>query len=174
MNNYFRPDWLINSAYDIEASDLKKHQIKAIIVDLDNTLLAWDEVDLSDRMQTWIHNLAQEEIQIFLLSNNNQSRVDKVVAQLQIPFMAKALKPSTRGFKKALKHFNLEMSYVAVIGDQILTDVIGAKRMGLKVILVKPLVTHDIIYTWVNRFIEKRLMKRLNIERHQDWGTSLD
>lgn len=174
MKQFFRPDWLINSAYDITPQSLHDHAIQAVIVDLDNTLLAWNEYELSQRMKVWIEALQANQIQIFLLSNNNPSRVEKVVKDLVIPYMAKALKPTKRGFKQAVQQFNLPMDHIAVIGDQIMTDVIGAKRMGLKVILVKPLVTHDIIYTWVNRFLEKQLMKWLKINRQTDWGTRLD
>ncbi|WPJ91216.1 HAD hydrolase-like protein [Facklamia hominis] len=60
-----------------------------------------------------------------------------------------------------------------MIGDQIMTDVIGANRLGLSVILVKPILNHDNVYTYVNRKLERYAFKILGIDSHSDWGEEL-
>lgn len=176
MSNLITPDWTMNSVYDLTPKMLHNKGITGIIVDLDNTLIAWNELELTQRMREWIENMQQSLIQVFIVSNNNYTRVEKVLSGLKEPvgFYAQALKPRNTGFQKALSTFNVNKGCVAVIGDQIITDVIGAKRMGLRVILVKPLVPHDNIYTWVNRSLEKALLKIVNIDRSLDWGNQLD
>lgn len=176
MSRLITPDWTINSIYHISSDMLHRQGITGVIVDLDNTLLAWNEYDLSERMKNWIETMQAASIQVFIVSNNNASRVERALEGLDIPvnFLAQALKPRNKGFKRAIESFGLAKEQVAVIGDQLITDVIGGKRMGLKVILVKPLVPHDNIYTWVNRTLEKFLLKFVHIDRKLDWGNHLD
>lgn len=176
MSKLITPDWTINSVYHLSPQMLFEQEISGLIVDLDNTLLAWNEYNLSQRMKDWIETMQKSSIQIFIVSNNNHSRVEKAIVGLEKPvgFFAQALKPRNKGFQLALDHFKMDKDKVAVVGDQLITDVIGAKRMGLRVILVKPLVPHDNIYTWVNRTMEKALLQVVNIDRNLDWGNQLE
>lgn len=174
MNDLIKPDWIINSIYHLDGQDLLDLGFKGLIVDLDNTLLAWNEYEPSERMLTWLDQMTNRGLKIFLLSNNNPSRVAKALGKSQIPYRARALKPLGHSFRAALGHLSLPKDQVVVIGDQLVTDVIGAKRNQLKVILVKPLVNHDIIYTWLNRAIEKVLMKKIGLSKQADWGDKLN
>lgn len=174
MNDLIKPDWTINSIYHLDGQELVDLGFKGLIVDLDNTLLAWNEYEPSDRMLAWLDQMASHGLKVFLLSNNNPSRVRKALGTSQIPYRARALKPFSWSFKTALDHLSLDKDQVVVIGDQIVTDVIGAKRNQLKVILVKPLVNHDNIYTWLNRTIEKGLLKKIGLSKQADWGRTLN
>lgn len=174
MKNFITPTWCINSIYSISAEDVKKHHIKGIIVDLDNTLLAWNVFEHTEQLRDWADSMLEAGIQIFILSNNNDLRVKKVAKPLNIPYKAMALKPSRRNFRFAVEEMGLELEETLVVGDQIMTDVIGANRLGLKVVLVKPIVNHDNIYTILNRTIEKAVLKQVGIDPKEDWGNSLD
>ncbi|MBG9980911.1 YqeG family HAD IIIA-type phosphatase [Facklamia sp. DSM 111018] len=174
MKKFLTPTYLINSIYLIHPEDLKRRNIKGMIVDLDNTLIAWDQLDHTKELENWAQEFIQAGIQIFILSNNYNHRVERVVEPLDIPYKAGAFKPSRRNFKLAMEYMELERDEVVVIGDQIMTDVIGAKRLGLKVILVKPIVEHDSIYTIINRNIEKIALKIIGIDRKSDWGESIE
>lgn len=174
MKNVFKPTWQINSIYDLSADNLKQHQIYGIICDLDNTLIAWNEEFHSDHMAQWLSELKRKGIGVYLVSNNNLERVAKVADPLELSYTHSALKPLNRSFKQALAYLDLEADEVAVVGDQLITDVLGANRMGLRSILVKPIVPHDNIYTWLNRSLERGIMKIQGINRHEDWGNQLD
>lgn len=174
MKKLFTPTWCINSIYSIASEDIKKHHIKGLIVDLDNTLLAWNVLEHTEQLREWAESILKEGIQIFILSNNNHLRVKKIAQPLNIPYKATALKPSRRNFRLAMEQMNLEPEETLVIGDQIMTDVVGANRLGLKVVLVKPIVNHDNIYTVVNRTLEKTILRKVGIDPKKDWGDSLD
>ncbi|MGX7091293.1 YqeG family HAD IIIA-type phosphatase [Hutsoniella sourekii] len=174
MKNYITPTWTINSPYDLTPQDLLARGIQAVIVDLDNTLLAWNQYEHTQEMMDWVEGIRQEGIGIYLLSNNNYDRVMKVAQPLDLDFSSGALKPRRKYFKYALDELAVDPESVVVIGDQIITDVIGANRNHLKSILVKPMVPHDNIYTWFNRTIEKLAFKIVGINPKEDWGNTLD
>lgn len=174
MKQLISPDWTINSIYHISANDLIERGFKGMIVDLDNTLLAWNEYELSQRMADWVSQMLAAQLQVYLLSNNNPKRVKKVIESLEIPHKARALKPLRGSFQEAIRFMDLPLNQIVVIGDQIITDVIGAKRNQLKVILVKPLVDHDNVYTWFNRSVEKLLLRKIGLVRSDDWGETLE
>ncbi|SEQ42562.1 hypothetical protein SAMN04488558_11060 [Ignavigranum ruoffiae] len=174
MKQLISPDWTINSIYQITPADILQQGFKGMIVDLDNTLLAWNEYELSQRMADWVSQMIDAQVKIYLLSNNNPKRVGKVIEALDIPHKARALKPLRGSFQEAIRFLDLPIDQIVVIGDQIITDVIGAKRNQLKVILVKPLVDHDNVYTWFNRSVEKLLLRKIGLVRSEDWGDSLE
>lgn len=82
----------------------------------------------------------------------------------------------TRGkyFRYAISDLKVSEENVVVIGDQLITDVLGANRRGLQSILVKPMVPNDNIFTWANRTIERGLLRIVGIDRNENWGNELD
>ena len=96
---------------------------------------------------------------------------------LDLSYTANALKPFRPNFKAALALLaeqGVAPNQVVMIGDQVMTDVVGANRMGLPCILVKPIAKHDNIYTWLNRTLERQAMRWVGIDRLGDWGQTLD
>lgn len=174
MKRFITPTWTINSIYSIKGQDLLKHGYRAVIVDLDNTLIAWNQWEHTVEMAEWMIDLRQAGVKVYLLSNNNHSRVAKVADPLEVPFTAGALKPLSKNFKLAVDHLTTPNENIVVIGDQVMTDVIGANRFGLDVILVKPIAQNDNIYTWLNRSLEKVALKIVKIDRKGNWGNKLD
>ena len=174
MGNIFKPTWYINSIYAIQAPDLLEHNIHGIICDLDNTLLAWNEVDASSELIDWVLQLESGGIQVYILSNNSDARVSQALEAHDIPYTANALKPLPFRYKAAIEHLQLPYNQIAGVGDQIMTDIIGANIRGIRSILVKPILPHDNIYTWFNRRLERIVMKQIGIDRMGDWGNTLD
>lgn len=174
MFNLFKPTWRINSIYEVTPEQLKEKGFEGLIIDLDNTLLAWNQYEPTDEVKSWLKTFRDAGLGVYLLSNNNHDRVAKIAEPLNLDFSAKAFKPRRKYFCRALEHLNLPEDQVVVVGDQVLTDVTGANRVGLESILVKPIVPHDNIYTWANRTLEKLLLKAQGIDRHADWGNTLD
>ncbi|MCL2817090.1 MAG: HAD hydrolase-like protein, partial [Clostridiales bacterium] len=101
-------------------------------------------------------SLPQYGMSACLLSNNRGGRVKKVAAQLDVPCIPNALKPFPFGFRKALAVLKVAPEHAAMIGDQILTDVWGARRVGLLAILLKPLSGKD---AWGTRTVSRRIEK---------------
>lgn len=156
---FFYPDYYCDKVTDITIDLLKKNHIKGMILDVDNTLIDFDR-NLLEGAETWIARMKENDIQCMILSNSN--KVDKVknVAQiLDLPFIYFATKPFKRGFKKAKQYLGLENENIAVVGDQIFTDIIGANRSEMFSILVNPIAKKDIWVTKIKRPLEEFIIK---------------
>ena len=92
MKRYITPSWTINSVYDIQPQDLLKRGYEAAIIDLDNTVIAWNNMNYTEEMADWISRMTQAGVKIYILSNNKVERVAKVAEPLGIPYKAGALK----------------------------------------------------------------------------------
>lgn len=109
----------------------------------------------------WCNNLKSYGIKFYILSNTNKKeKVEKVAKELDLPYSMFAKKPLKKGFLEAQKNLNLESNQIAVAGDQIMTDVIGANRAGMYSILTKPIDKRDIFITKIKRPIEGLIIKR--------------
>ena len=160
IENYM-PDFAVEAVYDLTVQSLQKQGIKAVLVDLDNTLIAWNNPDGTVEMKQWLHDLRDAGIRIIVVSNNTPKRVKRAVEKLDIDYVYWALKPFTLGINRAMKHFHYEKDQVVMVGDQLMTDIRAAHRAGIRSILVKPLVQHDSIKTQINRARERRMMRKI-------------
>lgn len=171
----FEPTWMVESIYQITPRQLKKHNIKTILADLDNTLIAWDNPSGTAETAQWIETMKEEDICIIIISNNRRKRVQVVADMFDVDFVPNAMKPLTLGIDKALEQFAQPDGEAIMVGDQVMTDIHGANRAGLESILVRPLVTTDSIVTLFNRRIEKRLLEHITEDNPQmKWRDSLD
>lgn len=145
---------------------LKENNIKAIILDIDNTLIDFDK-KLLPGVKKWCNNLKGQGIKFYILSNTNKKqKVENVANELDIPYIMFAKKPFKKGFIKIKKELELNENRIAVVGDQIFTDVIGANRAGMYSILTKPIDKRDILMTRIKRPLENMIVKRyLNKKR---------
>lgn len=158
MLKKFLPDEHVKSIFDIHPEDLKKRGIKGIITDLDNTLVEWDRPNATPELIKWFEQIKKHNILVTIVSNNNEIRVKEFADPLQIPFIFQARKPLVRAFNKAVSQMEIKKEEAVVIGDQLLTDVLGGNRSGFHTILVVPVAQTDGFITKFNRFAERRIM----------------
>ncbi len=160
MNLY--PDLYCENITKIDEKVLKDNDIRALILDVDNTLLDFDLKFLEGLKEWYDATIKNNGIKCIILSNSNKEKKVKMAAELLgVDYIKFATKPLKRGFKKAIKALeNIPNENIAVIGDQIFTDVIGANRMKMFSILVKPLGEKDIWMTKVKRPMENWVIKR--------------
>lgn len=152
------PNEYIKGVEDLSIELLKKNNIKGVILDVDNTLIDFDK-KMPDGIEEKIKDLKQLDIKFCILSNSNKVRKIKDVAQkLDIPFIYFAKKPLKCGFEKARKILGLEAKNIAVIGDQIFTDIIGANRCKMFSVLVDPIEEKDYLVTKIKRPIENLII----------------
>ena len=153
------PNDFFNNVREIKIEYLNKHNIKALILDVDNTLINYYK-EMEKGTKEWCQDLKNKDIKMYILSNSNKrDKVEKIAKDLQVPFRYFAKKPLKSGFKKAQKELGLKSEEIAVIGDQLLTDIIGANRCRMYSILVNPIKEKDIWITRLKRPIEKMIMK---------------
>jgi hypothetical protein len=175
MLKYFTPTWMVESIYSITPEQLEQNDIHAVITDLDNTLIAWNNMEATEQSIRWIERMKDAGIPVVILSNNSDERIKKVADILGLDYVGFSLKPSRRGFRKAHEKISLPKEKIVMVGDQIMTDVLGANRFGIRTILVKPLLQSDAWNTRFNRFIEMRLMTLLTkADPDMKWRESLD
>lgn len=157
------PNLYVRSIYDISITDLKERGIRGMIFDLDNTLVESYRPDATPKLIQWFREVQDQGIQVMIVSNNNKVRVSKFADPLGIPYIHAARKPLSIAFKKALKILQTEKRETVVVGDQLLTDVLGGNRSGLTTILVVPVSKQEGFFTKLNRRIERlafRWMKK--------------
>ena len=157
----YRPTFMVEAVYDLKAEDLLKHGIHAVLVDLDNTLTAWDNPDGTAEVRAWIDEMTTADIAIVVVSNNKHSRVERAVSLFGVDFVSRAMKPFTRGIKIAMERYGFSPDEVIMVGDQLMTDIRASHRAGIRSVLVKPLVTSDAWNTKFNRFRERRIWRKL-------------
>lgn len=153
------PNALLNSVKDITIEFIQKHKIKALILDVDNTLIDYQK-NIEESIIKWAKDLRGQGIKLYILSNtNNKEKVEMVAKKLEIPYINFAKKPLKSGFKKVQKELNEKTENIAVVGDQIFTDVLGGNRCKMFTILVEPIDKKDFWYTKWKRPIENKIKK---------------
>lgn len=159
----FYPDDYQETVYMIDVRKLAETGIKALFIDLDNTLIPYDETEPSERHRTLFQTIRKLGLSAVIISNNHRGRVIHFANLLGVPYIENARKPFRSGFKRAQALFpGLIPKDIMVIGDQVLTDVLGAKRMGYHVTLVNAIKREtERWYTRFNRKIEHLILKRI-------------
>lgn len=160
MKSFFSPDLKVESLLEIDLNGLKRRRLDGMILDLDNTIISWDSEAMPEEIQQWMESLHAEGIKLCLVSNNFSGRVGKIANICRTPYVARAYKPLRFGFQRALEQLQLPAVRVAVVGDQLFTDIWGGNRMGMFTILTPPLSEREFITTKWMRYLERWLMKR--------------
>jgi HAD superfamily phosphatase (TIGR01668 family) len=156
----FRPDSFADRLSSVSLDDLAARGTRGIIVDLDNTLVGYGEEHMAAVDAAWIASARARGFAVCLLSNNFTDRVARIGLELGVPTVPSALKPLPRGFLRALRVLGTSKETTVVVGDQLFTDVLGAKFVGIHAILTEPLVARDWHGTRVLRFFERVLLGR--------------
>jgi len=157
----FLPNEFVTSVFEITPEKLYQLGIRGLITDLDNTLIEWNRKDATEEVAEWMQIMKEAGIRIVIASNNSEARVKRFAEPLEIPYVYRAKKPLGLAYKAALEKLELSRREVAMIGDQLLTDIFGAKRLELYTFLVRPVAESDGFVTRFNRFFEKRLFNVL-------------
>ncbi|MDP1809558.1 MAG: YqeG family HAD IIIA-type phosphatase [Actinomycetota bacterium] len=158
----FKPDYFADSIYDIDGEWLAAKNINAMIIDVDNTIMARGERLPDDKLRLWVSGLRDSGIKLLVISNNWTDRVKRIAGHLELPLLAPAAKPLGPAYKIAIGRLGVAAAEIAIIGDQLFTDVLGGNRVGIRTILVAPISEVDLIHTKALRVFERILLKRLS------------
>jgi HAD superfamily phosphatase (TIGR01668 family) len=159
MVKYFRPQTYAQSINAIDPAALRARGIRGAIVDLDNTLVGFRRLEPLAEDALWVARAREAGVQVVVLTNNGTPWASGVAKTLGVPCVPRARKPLPFGFRRALNVLELKPEEAVVIGDQLFTDVLGAKLAGLEVILVDPLVRRDPWNTRPLRWLERLVMR---------------
>lgn len=133
---FLKPDYNLKSIYDIDLEELKQQGIKAMLFDLDSTLMASKSGKYSEKTLAWLENVRKDFYVAVISNNKNQEYIEKVKAVTDFPILFDAGKPRANSGYKFLKSEGIEPSKSVMIGDRPLTDILFGKRLGCKTILV--------------------------------------
>jgi len=160
---YFYPDDYKKTVYDIDFKNLWEKGIRIIMLDLDNTLIPYDEHEPTNSIHQLFEKMKEIGFDIYIISNNQKGRVKKFAKQVQVRYVYSARKPYKLGFRRAIRYANHpDPNTVCLIGDQFMTDVLGGKRMDFHVIVVDTLKRKgEKWFTKISKYLEKRILDRL-------------
>ena len=154
MLRTFYPDDYIASTYVIPFEELYKKGYRGLIFDIDNTLVPHG-APADERAIALFERLRNIGFDTCLISNNQEPRVQPFADKVGSKYVFDAHKPSTKNYKKAMELMKTEKENTLFVGDQLFTDVWGAKRTGIKSILVKPIHPKEEIQIVLKRYLEK-------------------
>ncbi len=160
MLDYFIPDIYAQSIYTINYKKLKKNGIKCLLFDLDNTITPYKVTEPDQKVKELIARL-ETDFKVIIVSNSGKNRLRPFKEKLNVDVAFSSKKPLKTKYKKILSLYKFKIDEVACIGDQLLTDILGANRMGFTSILVNRVAKYEMFPTKVNRFIEKRILNKL-------------
>ena len=154
------PDRMFRNYYEITPDILSSYGIKAVICDIDNTLVTYDDPEPTEEVLKWFSDLTRSGIQIAFVSNNDEERVDLFNKDLGYFASAKSGKPKTREILNAMKHMKTSPDETALIGDQLLTDAAAGKSAGLMTFIVPPIKDKTTLFFKFKRWLEVPYIKK--------------
>ena len=164
MRKLFTPDYYIKNFQSLDLNRLLERNIKVLVCDIDNTLVAHDEADPSEAVKAFVQSVKAKGIQVVLVSNNVKERVERFAKELDVKTYPFAQKPLKKTYLKMMKDANCAPDEIAVLGDQLLTDMLGANRVGFYTILTNPVAQKDLTCTKINRFFENMVFEVLKLQ----------
>ncbi|MGL4949941.1 MAG: YqeG family HAD IIIA-type phosphatase [Anaeroplasmataceae bacterium] len=172
----FLPTEYVQSIFDIDFNELLKKGKRLILTDLDNTLISYRHTDPTDQLIEWKNNLESMGFEIIVISNSKKARVSHFANLIGLKYVPFAKKPLKFGFKKALKIANKKYNVNEVIelGDQLMTDIYGSRRMKIDSILVKVIDKKtEYNITKLNRFLERKMLTKISKKYPEQYSRTL-
>lgn len=159
-----RPDRYCASVLAIDAAELAASGVRAVLLDLDNTLQARDSTCVGSRERAWLGRVQSCGIACCIVSNSGKPRVHEAARSLGLPVVCDAYKPFARGYRRACALLGVSVPDAVMVGDQTYTDILGAHVAGMRAILVKPLCDTDPPHTRALRRLDALVVRGMPIE----------
>lgn len=153
----FYPDHYFDSVLDIPFEELYRRGYRGVMFDIDNTLVPHN-APANERARAFMSQLREIGYKTCLISNNREKRVEPFARELGTDFVCMAWKPFTGGYKRGMDRIGTRPDNTIFVGDQIFTDVIGARKLGILTILVKPINPKEEIQIILKRIPEKAVL----------------
>lgn len=155
-----RPDAVVRSVTEVTPELLRALGVRAVMVDLDDTLVPAGSELLEPLFRAWLGGLVAAGFPVVILSNGERKRVERWSRDLGVRGLAMVGKPFHHGFRRGLALLGTPAHETAMVGDQLFTDVLGANLVGLRSVLVSPLSPGKLLHTRALRRLERRLLRR--------------
>ncbi len=161
--SFIIPDYYYPDIYSINYEKLQERKIDTLLFDVDNTIAFVDDIMISKQTIKLFEKL-KKTYKILLFSNNHEERVKPISQKLGVKMLAQADKPEKKAYEQALQILNAKEKNTAAIGDQMLSDIVGAKKINITAILVDQLSSKNNLQTGLAQKLQKFIVKKLNKE----------
>ncbi len=155
----FKPHIKRERIADITVEDVKSLGVNALLLDVDNTMSTHGGQVLTDGLTEWLNMMKENGIKLIVLSNARKTRVEPFAEKIGLPFIHLGLKPLPFGYFRAAKAVGEKRKNVAIVGDQLFTDMLGGFLSGTKKILLTPILLEDKPSFIIRRKLERILLK---------------
>lgn len=160
MDN-FAPDMYQQSIYTIDYKKLKKRGIKCLLFDLNNTLVSYEVDYPTDKLRELIFEL-ERDFKVIIVSNSNKNRIRPFKEKLNIDASFSSCKPFKKKFKKIMNMYDFKDTEIAMIGNEIITDIFGGNRMNFTTILVNSISETEPFASRIVKYFDRKIIKKLN------------
>ena len=164
MFDNLTPDLIVKSLPDLDFAVLERQGLQGVLLDLDNTLCAWQEEEIAPGCGEWVAQALARGLKLCIVSNSiRPQRLNRVAAKLGIPAVGRWLvgrKPGKGAILEALGQLGIEPTRAAMVGDQVLADVLGGNRLGMFTVWVLPLHKREFFMTKLARCVEAVLVRK--------------
>ncbi len=152
---------LADAIWEVDLESLRALGVRGLVLDLDNTLTDWNEEYVRPEVVEWLRAARSMGMRMSLVSNAIRgSRVKRIGAELGLEVVTWALKPLPYGYRRALAAMGTVPANTCAIGDQVFTDLLGAKLAGMYAVLLTPLARRESPHTRLIRLVERPLRRR--------------
>ena len=168
----FAPDAVFTRATAITPDYLRGHGIRALVLDVDNTLTGHGSQELPPEIEAWLAAMRKAGIKMVIASNNFKKRVAPFAGRIGLPYVAFCCKPSPTGLARARRRLGVKKEELALVGDQIFTDSVGANLYGIRMLLVQPMYRDIKWNIRLKRRLEQPILKHYFAQGGKLYGSS--
>ena len=160
MKDHFTPTHMFGQYYEITPDFLQSIGVRALLIDIDNTLAPYEQPDPDDRIRGWFRELSEHGIVCALVSNNHAPRVERFNATLGLLAFPDSGKPKKKTLELAMKKLGVTHAETAMLGDQLLTDAYAGKHIGLPALIVPPIKDKTNLFFRFKRRCERPFIRK--------------
>ena len=169
MSSWMMPDYMFRTFEEVTPAFLESLGVRAVLADIDNTLAPYEQAEPDDRIRNWIESLRAAGISIAFVSNNQRERVELFNRTLAVPAYWKSGKPRARTLYQAMEALGTDRAHTVMLGDQLLTDCLAGKRIGLRAIILPPIRDKRSLFFRFKRWCEKPFIRRFKKQHGITW-----
>ncbi len=160
----FKPDIKLHRITDITVELLSNKNIKGLVLDVDNTLSTHHGMSLVEGLEGWISLMQEAGIKLIILSNSKEKRVKPFAEKIGLDYASLGCKPLPFGYMKVKKRLGFKRKEIAIVGDQMFTDVMGGNLFGIITIMTDLILAEDKPSFKIRRKLEKKFLKKMKVE----------
>lgn len=173
MKDNLTPDYMFGTYDEVTVEFLQSIGVRALLIDIDNTLAPYEQPDPDDCIRAWFKSLSDAGIKVALVSNNHAPRVERFNATLGLDAYPDSGKPKRKMLEYAMQKMGVTNKETAILGDQLLTDCYAGKHIGLRALIVPPIKDKTNLFFRFKRWCERPFIRKYAKQNgYREWMSS--